>query len=470
MSKRLHRRQALQLGAAAGLGYFFNGPASSVVKAAGSNGRLHLAGIGVGGKGRSDITQAGAHGDVIALCDIDSSDRGLGGAIKLWPKAKTFSDYRKLFDDKEIVKTLDAFTCSTADHSHALASVLGMRLGKHVYTQKPLTRTVFESRVMAETARKYKVCTQMGNQGSSHPGLRRAVEIVQSGLIGDVKEVHAWTDRPREYWKQSPDLVERPKEMPPVPKHIDWECFVGPSEMRPYAKVYTPHDWRGWWAFGAGAVGDMACHTANMAFRALKLQHPNKVSAVSEAVNPETCPAWAHMTFEYAARGDMPAATLHWYEGKKDGKKVTPPQDLLDKVLKKGEALSGSGSILVGSKGILFSPNDYGAVIRITPDELAKGKNLTKPETLPILEGDNDANQKKEWIEAIKANKPEACYSNFDYASLLTENFLLGNAAVRAGGGFTWDGPKFEVTGNDKAMQYIKTEYRKGWDMLVEKA
>jgi len=172
-----------------------------------------------------------------------------------------------VFEDAEIVKTLDAFTCSTADHSHATASILGMRLGKHVYTQKPLTRTVFEARVMAETARKYKVCTQMGNQGSANPGLRRAVELVQGGIIGDVKEVHVWTDRPREFWKQSPDLVERPKEMP-IPETLNWDCFVGPSPMRPYAKVYTPHDWRGWWDFGAGAVGDMACHTANMAFRA----------------------------------------------------------------------------------------------------------------------------------------------------------------------------------------------------------
>ena len=470
MPKPLHRRHALQLGAAAGLGYFFTGPSHSIVKAAGSNGRLNFAGIGVGGKGHGDIEQAGSHGDVIALCDVDSSERGLGWAVKKWPKAKTFSDYRKMFEDKEIVKALDAFTCSTADHSHALASVLGMRLGKHVYTQKPLSRTVFESRVMAETARKYKVCTQMGNQGSAHPGLRRAVELVRGGLIGDVKEVHAWTDRPREYWKQSPDLVARPKGEPAIPKTLDWDCFLGPTAYRPYAPVYTPHDWRGWWDFGAGAVGDMACHTANMAFRALELKHPTKVSAESGEVNAETCPAWAHMTFEYGARGDRPAATLHWYEGKRDGKKVTPPQELLDKVLKPGEKLSGSGSILVGSKGILFSPNDYGAAFRITPDELAKGKDLTKPEKMPSLEGDNDSNQKKEWVEAIKAGKPEIAYSNFDYASLLTENFLLGNVAVRIGGSFLWDGPKFEATGNDKAMGYIKTEYRKGWDMLVEKA
>ena len=469
MAKQLQRRQVLQLGATGTLGYFFGGPSFSVVKAAGSNERLNFAGIGVGGKGQSDISHAGSHGDVIAICDVDSSERGIGWAKKKWDKAKVFTDYRKLFDDKDIVKTLDAFSCSTADHSHASASILGMRLGKHVYCQKPLTRTVFEARMMMETARKFKVCTQMGNQGSAHPGLRRAVELIQAGVIGDVKEVHVWTDRPREYWKQSPEVTARPKASD-IPKTLDWDCFLGGAPERPHAAGYTPFLWRGWWDFGTGAVGDMACHTANMAFRALKLKHPSKISAESGEVNGETAPAWAHITFEYEARGDMPAATLHWYEGSRDKKKVTPPQDLLDKVLKKNEKLGGSGSILIGSKGILFSPNDYGAAFRITPDELAKGMSLTKPEKLPAMEGDNDVNQKKEWVEAIKAGKPEIAYSNFDYAALLTENFLLGNVAVRTGKGFIWDGPNFKVTGNDMAMQYIKTEYRKGWDLIGEKA
>jgi predicted dehydrogenase len=466
MAKQLHRRQILQAGAAAGLGYFFTGPSFSVVKAAGSNGKLNFAGIGVGGKGRSDIEQAGQFGDVVALCDIDESDKHLGGAAKKWPKAKTYFDMRKLFDDAEMMKTIDAVTVSTPDHMHASAAVPLMRMGKHVYVQKPLTRTVFEARTMMETARKYKVCTQMGNQGTAENGLRRAVELIRDGLIGQVKEVHVWTNRP--IWPQAPGIMKRlPKQ--DAPETVHWDEFLGGSPERDYNKGYHPFAWRGFWAFGTGAIGDMACHTANMAFMALKLEHPTKVSAEAGDVNDETCPSWAHVTMEFPKREKMDAVTLHWYEGKRDGKKVLPPQDLIDKVLKSGAKLVDSGSILVGDKGVLYSPDDYGAKFFVTPGALTEGKNLTKPETLPV-NGGGDSGQKKEWVEAIKANKPTLALSNFDYSALLTEAFLLGNVAIRSGKPIIWDGPKFKVTDNEKAMQYIKTEYRKGWDLIGEKA
>ena len=466
MAKQLHRRHALQLGAAAGLGYFFTGPSFSVVKAAGSNGKLRFAGIGVGGKGRSDIEQAGQLGDVVALCDVDESDKHLGGAAKKWPKAKTFFDMRKLFDDAETMKVIDAVVISTPDHMHASAAVPCMRAGKHVYVQKPLTRTVFEARTMLETARKYKVCSQMGNQGTSENGLRRAVELIQGGIIGQVKEVHVWTNRP--IWPQAPGVTKRltPAD---VPDTVHWDEFLGGAPDRVYAKGYHPFAWRGWWDFGTGAIGDMACHTANMAFMALKLGHPTKVSAEAGDVNDETCPSWAHVTMKFPKRDAMDAATLHWYEGKRDGKKVLPPQELIEKVLKAGQKLVESGSILVGDKGIIYSPDDYGAKFFITPGELSEGVNLTKPEKLPV-NGGGDSGQKKEWVAAIKANKPELALSNFDYSALLTEAFLLGNVAIRSGKAFVWDGPNFKVTGNDKAMQYIKTEYRKGWDLIGEKA
>ena len=466
MAKQLQRRQVLQLGAAGTLGYFFGGPSFSVVKAAGSNERLRFAGIGVGGKGRSDIEQAGSHGDVVALVDIDESDKHLGGAAKKWPKAKTFFDFRKLFDDSETMKSIDAVVISMPDHMHASAAIPAMRAGKHVYVQKPLTRTVFEARMMMETARKYKVCTQMGNQGSAESGLRRAVEVIQDGIIGQIKEVHVWTNRP--IWPQAPSVTKRLTKAD-VPNTVHWDEFLGGSPDRVYAKGYHPFAWRGWWDFGTGAIGDMACHTANMAFRALKLQSPTIVSAEAGDVNEETCPSWAHVTMEFAKREKMDAVTLHWYEGKKDSKKVLPPAELIEKVVKAGAKLVDSGSILVGEKGIIYSPDDYGARFIVTPGELAEGKNLTKPEKLAI-NGGGDGGQKKEWVEAIKANKPELAYSNFDYAALLTEAFLLGNVAIRSGMGFKWDGEKFKVTGNDKAMQYIKTEYRKGWDLIGEKA
>lgn len=469
MSIRLHRREALKLGTAAGLGYFFTGPAFSVVKAAGSNAKVRFAGIGVGGKGRSDIDQAGKLGEVVALCDIDESKGHLGGAADKWPNAKKFFDFRKLFDDAEMVKTIDAVVVSTPDHTHAWPSIRAMRLGKHVYCQKPLTRTVFEARTMMEVARKYKVCTQMGNQGTADNGLRRAVELIQSGIIGDVNEVHVWTNRP--IWPQAPRITKRPEGKFDVPKHVHWDEFLGGAPERPYAPGYHSFAWRGWWDFGTGAIGDMACHTANMAFMALKLAHPTKVSAEAGDVGQgiETCPSWAKVKLEFPKRGELPPVTLHWYEGKKDGKKVLPPEELVEKATKaSGGKLVDSGSILVGEKGILYSPNDYGSSYVVSPKDLLQGKG-NKLEKLPS-NGGGDQGQKNEWVEAIKAGKPSLALSNFDYASLLTEAFLLGNVAIRTGSPFTWDGPAFKVTGNDKAMQYIKQEYRKGWEVLGEGA
>ena len=466
MAIRLHRRGAIKLGAAAGLGYFFTGPAASVVKAQGSNERLHFAGIGVGGKGQGDISQAGSLGEVIAICDVDESKRGLGWATDKWKDAAKFTDYRKLFEDAALVKKIDAVTVSTADHHHAFAAVLAMRAGKHVYCQKPLTRTVFEARTMMEVAKKYKVCTQMGNQGSAATGLRRAVELIEDGLIGDVTECHIWTDRPREYWKQAPDVTARPKESP-APKTLAWDVFVGPSPERPHANGYTPFLWRGWWDFGTGAIGDMACHTANMAFRALKLAHPTKVSAQSGEVNPETAPAWAHVTLEFPKRGDLPPVVLHWYEGAKDKKKVLPPEEIVAKAVKAngGKPLANSGSILIGTKGMLYSPSDYGSSFVVTPGELLEGKDLKKLTRLPTNNAD-DQGQKNEWVEAIKANKPALAYSNFDYASLLTEAFLLGNVAVRTGKPFTWDGEACRATDLPEAAALVRRQYRAGWDLI----
>lgn len=467
MTTRLTRRTALKVGTAAGLGYFFTGSAASVVKAQGSNERIYLAGIGVGGKGRSDIQQAAKFGEVIALCDIDEADKHLGGVAKQWPKAKTFFDFRKLFDDSEIMKQLTAVTVSTPDHAHALAAIPAMRAGKHVYVQKPLTRTVFEARMMMETARKYKVCTQMGNQGTAETGLRRAVELIQGGLLGEVKEVHVWTNRP--VWPQAPKITKRP-DPKPVPKGVHWDEFLAGAPERPYAPGYHAFNWRGFWDFGTGAIGDMACHTANMAFMALKLGHPTKISAEAGDVNPETCPSYAHVTMEFPKRDALPPVTLHWYEGQKDGKKMLPPAELVARAEKAngGKKLVNSGSIIVGSKGILYSPNDYGAAF-VCDNGLLEGVDTKKLEKLPT-NGGGDQGQKKEWVDAIKANKPTIALANFDYAAMLTEAFLLGNVAIRTGKTVNWDGPAFKVTGNDDAMKFIKTEYRKGWDTIGEKA
>src|SRR4051812_6206365 len=230
MTSPLTRRRLLQLGAAAPLGYLFTGPADSVLKAAGANDRLRVAGIGVGGKGASDIEHAGAVMEVAALCDIDEGR--LDGRAKTWPQARKFTDYRKLFE--AMIKEIDAVVVSTADHSHALPSLMAIRSGKHVYCQKPLAHTPAEARMMREAAAKAGVVTQMGNQGSGLSGLRRAVELVRSGILGDVTEAHVWTTRPFKYWKQSPDLVARPAETA-VPKGVHWDEWIGAAPMRPYA-------------------------------------------------------------------------------------------------------------------------------------------------------------------------------------------------------------------------------------------
>ncbi len=473
MSIRLNRRRFLQASSAAGLGYFFTGPAFSVAKAQGANERLRVAGIGIGGKGSSDIDHAGSLMEVVALCDID--EKFMAPKFKKWDKALVFHDYRRMFQ-APIAKQIDAVTVSTPDHHHALAAAMAIRMGKHAYVQKPLTRTVFEAHLLKKLATKHNVCTQMGNQGTAENGLRKAVELIQAGTLGPITEAHVWTNRP--IWPQAPGVTAKPKEAP-APKHVHWDEFIGPAPFRPYAE-YDPsvpnrygnrltayHDfhWRGWWDFGTGAIGDMACHTANMAFMALKLGSPVHMAAEAGDVNPETCVSWAHVTMKFPARGDMPACTLHWYEGKRDGKKVLPPEPLVAKALKVSgqKALVASGSILVGAKGIAYSPDDYGARVFFETGE--KTGADTKPEKLPV-NGGGDAGQKKEWVEAIKAGKPQMALSNFDYSAMLTAAFVLGNVAIRTGKAFEFDGETLECKGCPEAAKYVKAEYRKGWDML----
>jgi predicted dehydrogenase len=458
----IHRRGFLGTGAA-GLGYFFTAPAYSAARAARRpNETLHFAGIGVGGKGESDIDEAGSLGEVVALCDIDESM--LKPRKERWPQAKTFYDFRKLLDRME--NQIDAVTVSTPDHSHALPALTAIRMGKHVYCQKPLTRTVFEARMLQEAARKYGVCTQMGNQGTTENALRRGVEVIHAGFIGPVRQVHVWTNRP--IWPQSPEITARPEKSDIWPGTLHWDEFIAGAPLRPFvAETYHPFAWRGWRDYGTGAIGDMACHTANLPFMALKLGHPTAVSAASGEVNPETFTAWARIDIEFPARGEMLPVTLTWYEGKKDGALVLPPNDLLAKVLRPGEELSESGCIMVGDKGILFSPNDYGGEFRLLPEAEYHGVNVTTPEHLTI-NNKGDQGQKNEWVEAIKAGKPQIALSNFDYAGLLTEAFLLGNVAILVGKRLEWDGPAMKITNNAEAHSQIETEYRRGWEVTRE--
>lgn len=453
----------------AGLGYFFTAPAYSAARLGRRpNETLQFAGIGVGGKGSSDIDQAANLGEVIALCDAD--DRQLAPKAEQWSSAQRFRDFRALFD--ACGKHIDAVTISTPDHTHALPALIAIRMGKHVYCQKPLTHTVFESRVLREAASKYGVCTQMGNQGSANSVLRRAIELVQSGVIGPVREVHVWTNRP--VWPQAPEIVARPDRADPWPKELDWDAFLGGAPLRPYVHdTYHTFKWRGWWDFGTGAIGDMACHTANLPFRALRFEYPTAVSAESGEVNPETYPAWARVTLEFPARGDMPPAKLTWYEGRKEGRLVLPPDSLLATLPKTrrnedtGEMLlAESASVMIGEKGMLFSPSDYGGEFFLLPeDQFTSITNRTSPESLPINPDGSDQGMKNEWVEAIKAGRPDLAFSNFDIAAPLTEAFLLGNVAIRTGRRLEWDGPGLRITNVPEANALIQTEYRRGWEV-----
>lgn len=479
MSGRTNRRQFIQQTGLAGVGFWVAGGLTRGFSKS-PNEKLNIACIGVGGKGSSDVDGAAKVGNIVALCDIDENTLNSKAnhedkktKQRPYVNAKKYVDFRQMLTEMD--KQIDAVTVSTPDHTHAAASMMAIKMGKHVYTQKPLTHTVREARALREAAKKYKVCTQMGNQGSASNGLRQAVEVIQSGAIGPVKEVHVWTNRP--IWPQGPEAIlkveaaravalaalhgktlsQLPTSQPP--KHVHWDLFLGPAPERPYDKIYHPFSWRGWWDFGTGALGDMACHTANMAFRALDLGYPTSIQADNDDINPETYPMWATITFQFPARGDQPPVKFVWYEGVKKQKKNLP-----DKKYFHGDSPSDSGSLLVGDKGILYSPNDYGADYRLFPRKEFEGFKPPQPR-LP-RNGHGDDGMKEEWARAIMDNNPSIAYSNYDYAGLLTETILLGNVAMRANKKkLEWDGENMKFTNAPEAEKFLHFEYRSGWTL-----
>lgn len=403
----------------------------------GANERLNIAGIGVGGKGSSDVGNVDSE-NIVALCDVD--EKNAAATFARYPQAKKYKDYREMLEKE---KALDAVTVSTPDHMHAPAAILAMKLGKHVYCQKPLTHTVEEARQMTEAARKYKVATQMGNQGHSHPDTRRLVELIQTGVLGKVREVHCWTDRP--IWPQG---IERPADSPPVPDTLDWDLWLGVAPSRPYHPAYVPFKWRGFWDFGTGALGDMACHVMDLPFFALRLKDPVSVEAESSPVNDETAPLWSVITYEFAPRADQPAVKLVWYDG---GKK--PSAELVG-----GKTLPGNGVIMVGDQDTLLVPSYWGAGTFLSGARVQDFKNI--PETLPRLP-DFEKNHHQEWLNACKGGP--AALSNFDYAGPMTEAVLLGNVALRARRKIEWNASRLRVTNVREANRFLRMEYRKGW-------
>jgi predicted dehydrogenase len=452
MADRANRREFLRDAALAGAaGSFLLGGHPAVARSLrpSPNEKVSFACIGVGGKGESDTNDAGSHGEIVALCDVDGDTLDKMG--EKFPSAKKYFDYRKMLED--LGDKIDAVTVSTPDHSHAPASVMAMKLGKHCFCQKPLTWSVEEARTMRTLAAEKKLCTQMGNQGTAEGGFRENVELLRAGAIGDVKEIHVWTNRP--IWPQG---IGRPTGAAGIPNQLHWYEFLGPAPDRPYVPdTYHTFKWRGWLDFGTGALGDMACHTLNVAAMALELFDPECVEVVDSSgiVDNETFPVWSIIRTRFGRRKDRPALTMTWYDG---GDKLPsdkrPFKDMLH-----GEEVPPSGLLLIGEKGSFFSKNDYGADRLLLPkDKLA---DVKPPEpTLPRSPG-----HFREWVDAIQANDPSKAMSNFDYAGRLTETVLLGVVALRAGTKIDWDAAGMRAKNNTDADRYIRREYRKGFSI-----
>jgi predicted dehydrogenase len=443
------------------------------------NDKINIACIGVGGKGDSDSDHCALHGNVVAICDVDEKtlDRKAekttknhkGEEVTPFAKAKKYTDFRKMFED--MGKEIDAVTISTPDHTHAVATMQAIKMGKHVYTQKPLAHDVYEVRQLRLAAAEHKISSQMGNQGTRNNRFREGVDTVRAGVIGAVKEVHVWTNRP--IWPQAPKVMARLKPEP-VPATMHWNEWLGTAPEREYNGKYAPFNWRGWWDFGTGALGDMGCHTVNMPFMALKLEYPISVEGKAGDLNPETYPSWARVAFEFPSRGELPPVTLHWYEGRDENGLVHPPKELTEKVMEeynklhKGKGgkpieLSNSGSIMVGEKGMIYSPDDYGGSWDLLPVEDFKDHKPVEA-VLPRNKDDGDEGNKIEWLEAARGGKPSI--GNFSYAGLLAETILLGNIAIKTQGKkLEWDGPSLRFTNAPEADGLLRRQYRAPWSL-----
>jgi predicted dehydrogenase len=429
MSKRIPRREFLSrsavAGAAVGLGVWSS---RSLAESKSPNEKLNIAMVGTANQARFSIENVKQE-NIVALCDID--DNYLAKAKSDFPRAKAYNDFRKLLEQNDI----EAVVVAVPDHIHAFATAGALHLGKHVYCEKPLTHTVSEARAIAELAAKMKVATQMGTQIHAGENYRRVVEIIQSGAIGPVSEVHTWAGRA---WGGG----DRPTETPPVPPNIHWDLWLGPAPERPYHPTYLPANWRKWWDFGGGNIADMACHHMDLPFWALGIRHPASIESKGPPVNPETCPLGQTVTYEYAAEKDRPAVKLTWYDGTHIPPKIH------------GHPTGGGGNLFVGDKGMLWADYDQ---YHLYPEENFKDFKPPSP-TIPRSIGHH-----QEWILACKTGTPTTC--NFAYAGPLTEAVLLGNVSYRTGKRIEWDSEKLAATNCPEAERFLRTEYRKGWLM-----
>lgn len=438
MSRQITRRDFLKGAAATGAGLLILRD-SRMAFGYPANETLNVAVIGAGGKGDVNMRSvAKEKQNIVAICD--TRDEVLAKLTNDFPDAKQYADYRRMLT--KMRKQIDAVVISTPDHTHAIPAVMAMQMGMHVYCEKPLTHSIYEARVLRDAARKYKVATQMGNQGSALSGLRETVEVIKSGAIGQVRELHVWSNRP--VWPQG---VHRPKDTPPIPDNLHWDLFLGPAPKRPYHPDYQPFNWRGWFDFGTGAIGDMGCHTLNTAFRALDLVNPIVVKAKSNDKTDESYPKSSVITYTFPQRGNLSPLKMTWYDGG-----LKPPADLLD-----GRDLPGSGVVYIGEKGKIYSPDDYGAQYILMPEADFEGYKPPSP-TLPRSPG-----HYAEWIRACKGGEP--AFAEFDFAAAITETLLLGNLAVITGEPIYWDPDNMKAINCPKADYWINRPYREGWSL-----
>ncbi len=434
MSKKTHlkRRDFLRTaGASAGLLATGVWGERAAAESKSPNEKLNVACVGTANRASADVNGVAGE-NIVALCDVDRNY--LDRALEKFPAARGYADYREMFD-KENDK-IDAVVIGTTDHHHAPAAIRAIRAGKHVYCEKPLTHTVAEARILAEAAKAKNVATQMGTQIHAGENYRRVVEVIRTGILGDITEVHVWVGKG---WGGG----ERPEGGQEPPETLSWDLWLGPAPERPFwPGRYHPAQWRRWWDFGGGTIGDMACHYVDLPFWALDLRHPTSCEAEGPEVHPETCPMGLIVRYEFPARGKQVPLKLTWYDGNLIPREVA------------GERVPGSGVMFVGSEGHMFA--DYGSY-RLFPKE--KFASFQPPEpTIPRSIGHH-----AEWIKACKDGSPTTC--NFDYSGALTEAVLLGNVAFRVGQKLEWDAKTLKATNCPAADALINKKYRAGWEV-----
>tara|TARA_R110002095_G_scaffold198648_1_gene178174 strand:- start:1220 stop:2545 length:1326 start_codon:yes stop_codon:yes gene_type:complete len=435
-SPRITRREALQTTAALGAGLWLGSSAQPTRAAA--NEKLNVAVIGIGGRGVANLDAVGKTENIVALCDVD--EQRAGKAYERYSQAKKFTDYRRMLDDME--NQIDAVVVSTPDHTHFHPSMIALTMGKHLYCEKPMAHSVWEVREMTKLAAQKKLATQLGMQRHAMDNMHRVVELIQSGAIGDVNEVHSWISSNR-------GMPPQPVKTVPVPKTLDWDLWIGPAKFRPYAVnskgegALAPYNWRFWWDYGTGETGNWGCHILDIPFWALDLKYPTHVDATGPQIDADRTPTEIQTSFAFPANDKRGPIKLHWAQAK-NGPAI---------LKEKGVSLKGANTLFIGSRGMLLT--GFGSY-KLFPEKTFE--SFKAPDKfIPDSPGFH-----KEWTNACKGDAPATC--NFDYSGPLSETVLLGNTAYRAGGGFDWDAPSLTATGNENANQYLVSKFRKGWE------